>query len=801
MMDAVLQDLRFAFRLILRAPVLSVATVVTLALGIGLNAGVFTIVNGMLLRPRVTADPSSFVRLQPVYSGPRAPRQDGSRFTTADYLALRDRTTTLRTLAGWTVVHSRFGPESVETLSLLVSCNFFDVYGLDHLERGRTFRTEECEPPARPVTVISDEVWRRHFGADPDVLGKPLLLDRQPFTIVGITPPDFPGRVRGEGIWVPYTNQAALMQGTSFYDDAGTAWLWAEGRLAEDASRAAAEAEVNVVMRQQDELSPGRASAIEVTNGAMIHDPAVAPVAVYIVPLVLGSVGLVLLIACANVALLLLSRAAARRREIAVRLAIGCGRGRLVRMLLTESVVFAALGMPLSAWIAWQVPAALRALIPMMPFYPMQLDARVFVYLATASLIAGIGAGLTPAIESARLRLASTIGAADTLSGGQVSRSRNTLIAAQVAMSLVLLAGTALLLRVEAALRAPDPTVDATHVLVANYDPPPLASASTFAATTARLAALAGVRSVAFARGSNGELGGEGTPMSVRGASGGVRRVAMNVVSPSYFDTLNRSIVQGRALRDEDGRSPITPVVVSETLARLWWPRGGAIGAVLETQDRHSYEVVGVVRGDQPLAGGSFDPMQAYTLAGPNPSRGLLVVRFEGDAQPLRVAVREALRNLGPASSSEPTTLAAANASMAATFMPLVDMVGTVGVTAIVLALVGIYGVVSFSVGRRTREIGVRIALGATRADIMRLVLTTGARPIAAGLACGLTLAVPGAIALSRIFERTPVPLRAGDPLPYIVVAVLLALAALLAMSLPARRAAAVPASVSLRAE
>jgi predicted permease len=800
-MNGVTQDLRFAFRLIRKTPVVSIATIVTLALGVGLNAGVFTVLDGMLFRARVTSDPGSFVHVQPVYSGSGAPRHEAPQLTTRDYQALRDRATTVDPLAAWTVIHARQGAEAANSLTLLVSCNFFTVYGLDRLERGRTFRPEECEPPAAPVAVISDEVWRRYFDADPAVLGKPLLLDRQPFTIVGVTPAAFPGRVRGEGIWVPYTNQPALRQGVSLFDDPRAAWLVVEGRLKRGVTRETAQAELGVLMRQQDTLAVDRTTAVALNNGAFIHDPAVAPVAVFVVPLVLGSVGLVLLIASGNVALLLLSRAVTRRREIAVRLAIGCSRGRLLRMLLSESVLFALLGVPLSAWIASQVPAAMRALIPAMPFYPMQLDLAVFSYLAAASLAAGVAAGATPIVESLRQRLAPSLGGHDALAGAGRTRARSVLIAGQIAMSVVLLSGTALFLRVEAALLAPDPSVDAAHLLVANYDPPPTAPTTAYATTVARLAALPGVVAVAYGHGSTGELGGEGTPLSVRGASAPIRRVAINLVSPNYFDTLNRRIVQGRALRDEDGRAAAAGAVVSQALADAWWPRGGALGAILETPEHDLLDVVGVVRGDLALAGASFDPMQLYIVAPAAPPSGQFVLRFSGDLRTLQAAARDALRDLGPGSAALPTTLAAADAASAATFMPLVDMAGTLAVTAIVLALVGIYGVVAFAVGRRTREIGVRMALGATGAQVTRMILATGLRPIAVGLAVGFVLVVPGAIALSRVFEHTPVPIRAGDPVPYAIVGLVLAAASLLTMLVPARRAMRVAPSVSLRTE
>jgi hypothetical protein len=366
-METLTRDLRFALRLIRKTPALSLATIVTLALGIGLNAGVFTVLSGLVLRPRVEVDPGSFVHLQPEYSGTNVPRHESPAFSTRDYLAMRDRTTTLRALAAWSVVHGQLGEQApAGALALLVSCNFFDVYGLDHLERGRTFRPDECAQPGAPVVIISDRLWHRRFGGAADILNTPLVINRQPLTIVGVTPPDFPGNLRGEGIWIPYSMTPVFFRAADPFTDPATAWLWVDGRLKPGVSRAAATSELNVEMRRQDSLTPGRVSAVAVTDGALIHDPIVRPVAMFIVPLILGSVGLVLLIACGNVTLLLLSRAVARQREIAIRLAIGCSRGQLTRMLLTESVLFAALGIPLSVWLAWQAPGVMRKLIPQM---------------------------------------------------------------------------------------------------------------------------------------------------------------------------------------------------------------------------------------------------------------------------------------------------------------------------------------------------------------------------------------------------------------------------------------------------
>jgi putative ABC transport system permease protein len=807
MMDSLGRDLRFALRLIRRTPALSIATVVTLALGIGLNAGVFTVLSGLMLRPRVTVSPDSFVHLQPAYTGTNVPRMESPQFSTRDYLALRDRTTTLSSVTAWTVRGTRIGERApFRELTLLVSCGFFEVYGLDRFERGRGFRPEECSGSAVPVAIISDEFWRRYLEADPDILEKPLVVNGRPFTIVGVTPPAFPGRLRGEGVWLPYAWESSLARGSSAFADPGTAWLWVDGRLKPGATTAAAVSELNVLMRQQDTLVPGRVSAVTVNNGALIHEPAVRPVAMFVMPLVLGSVGLVLLIACGNVTLLLLSRAVARRREIGIRLAIGCSRRRLVQMLLTESVLLAAFGMPLSIWIAWQAPGVMSRSFPMMPTYPMNPDATVFSYLVAASLVAGLTAGLAPAIESLRQRLTPMLAGQEITRIGRRRGIRDVLIAAQIGMSLVLLAGTVVFLRGERAIALRDPAVDAAHVMLVTYEPPPETSAAIMPVMSARLQQLPGVRSTAYISGiGDGSIYGDAPSLNVRGHSIEARRIVpITAVSATYFDVMREPMLQGRGFAGmiaAGNGATVSPLVISDALARLWWINGSAIGAELEANDGRRFEVVGVVHADVAFSAGTADSIMAWALAPAAPQSGTFFIRFDGDASTLQSAVHEVLREMTPNAAAVPTTLAAADADLASRFMPFVKMVGSLGVTAIVLALVGIYGVVSFAIGRRTREIGVRMALGATRFDIARMVLSSSAPPIATGIAAGLVLLVPAAIALTRVFANAPVPLHPTDPVPYAGVAVLLALVAFATILVPAKRASGVPPSEALRTE
>jgi predicted permease len=804
--DALARDLRFAVRLIRRAPALSIATIVTLALGIGLNAGVFTVLSGLLLRARVTVMPQTFVHLQPAYADTNVPRQGSPQFSTRDYLAIRARATTLGLVAAWTVRDTRIGErEPFRELTQLVSCGFFEVYGVDRFERGRGFRPEECSERPVPVAVIADEFWHRHLDGDPDVLDKPLVIDGRPFTIVGVTPAAFPGRLRGEGVWIPYAWEPAISRGAAAFDDPATAWLWVDARLKPRATSAAAISELNVLMRQQDALVPGRLSAITVNNGALIHEPPVRPVVMFVMPLVLGSVGLVLLIACGNVTLLLLSRAVARRREIGIRLAIGCSRGRLVQMLLTESVLLALLGMPLSVWLAWQAPGVMRRSFPMMPTFPMNPDAAVFGYLAAASLLAGLTAGLVPAIESLRQRLTPMLAAQDVMAGISGRRGiRDVLIAAQIGMSLVLLAGTVLFLRAERAIALRDPAVDAAHVMIVPFEPPRGTSATLLPAMSARLRQVPGIRSIAYVAGGGGEFG-DAPLMNIRGHSLETRRIVpLTVVSASYFDTMRQPMLQGRGfagMTATPDAATVRPLVISDALARLWWTNTSAVGAELEASDGRRFEVVGVVHADVAFSAGTADSIMAFALAPLAPASATFFIRFDGDVATLRSAVHGVAREMTPNAAVLPTTLAAADADIARKFMPFVEMVGSLGVTAIVLALVGVYGVVSFAVGRRTREIGVRMALGATRVDIARMVLSSSAPPIAFGIATGLVLLIPATIALTRVFRYTPVPLHPTDPIPYAVVALTLALVAFGTMLVPARRASGVPPSVALRTE
>src|SRR5262245_1651856 len=316
-------DVRYGLRALGRNPVLSLATVLTFTLGIGINSGVFTILNGVLLRARVEKAPDSFAHVAAQYAGDAGRGVLEWGISTDDFRAYQARVQSLDQLAAWSIGRSSIGPDDpTRTLVMPVTCNFFSLYGLERPTLGRLFRAADCERPgAQAVVVLSEALWRSRFDADPKLVGTDLLLNHQPFTIVGITPARFSGQLRGPGVWVPYTMQAAFFGGQDFFRDGSVRWLTLEGRLRPGYTRAAAQADLAVIARQQDRLLPGRTTTIAVTNGSFVQEPATRAQMLWAGPLILAAVLLVLLLACTNVTMLFLSRAVARQREIAIRLA------------------------------------------------------------------------------------------------------------------------------------------------------------------------------------------------------------------------------------------------------------------------------------------------------------------------------------------------------------------------------------------------------------------------------------------------------------------------------------------------
>jgi len=813
-METLVEDVRYGLRCLKRSPLLACATVLTLTLGIGLNTGVFTMLNGMLLRARVEKDPDSFAHVSAQYSYDAGQSHLDGAISVADLRAYQAGGRTMDHLAAWGIGRSTFGPDDpTQWLVLPVTCNFFALYGLEQARMGRLFRAEECaKPGAEPVVVIGEELWRSHFGSDPQILGAVIRLNHQPFTVIGVTPAHFSGQLRGPGVWIPYTMQPPFFGGRDFFRESSVQWLMLEGRLKPGETRAAAQAELSVIARQQDRLQPGRKTTIFVTNGSFVQEPSQRAQMLWIAPLIMGALTLILLLACANVTMLMLSRAAARQREIAIRLSLGAGRKRLLRMLLTESLLLAVVAGAISAWIAGRVPAAMEKFIPGMPHYPMAPDMLVFAYLSAITLLAGTMAGLAPAAESLKVDLTASLKGQEGFFGSSRGRTRGFLVGAQVAMSLVLLTGAGLFVRAEMTVFSENPGFETRRVFLFSLRTPsppytPVSSVALYRTVEQRLRALPGIQSVCLASSppfSNDEGRGPEEEVRLPGqAKGTGLRAGVNIVSPFFFETLGIPIERGRAFRE--GETPVkgasSPVVVSEALARALWPARDPLGQPLRDADDGLLEVVGVARDVKSQRFGALDGPYLYRVRDPRAYGDSIMARFQGDPAPLQLAIRNLLREMDRELLPRIGTLESVMQTFAAIFWKGAEMVLFLGAVAMVLAVAGIYGVVAFGVSRRAREMSIRIALGATRADIILSVIASGVRPILIGLSVGLLLAVLGAGVLAQALRATPVSLNVSDPVAYAAVALLLVFTALAAMCGPALRAARADPSHALRQE
>jgi predicted permease len=840
-MKSLLQDLRFGTRALVKRPGFTLVAVVTLALGVGVNTALFTVFDALALRPLPLKDPARLVNVYGLDAkGARRPL-----YSYADYLDYRERAASFEGLAAMNkaavplgedapVAHGDIPSADVQYAPLqLVSGNYFRVLGAG-LALGRAFSAEESERPgAQPVIVLSEWFWRRHFGADTSVAGKTLKLRGETFTVVGVaergfvgTSPDAPAG------WVPLmTRDLLLPEGSWNYGrwlterDADSFTL--VGRLKPGVSRERAAAEVALVARglATEYAGEGRKTAATVESGMTFFRltaetlPLVAPLAV--------AVGFVLLIACANVANLLLARAASRRKEIGVRLALGATRARLVRQLLTESLLLSALGGAAGLLLAvWTLDALYPFVLSSLPLpaglkesFALELapDFRVFGFTLLASLAAGLAAGLAPALQSSKTDLTDALKEEAASQGGRVARSRlrSALVVTQVAVCMTLLVGAGLLVRNALNLSALDTGLDTKHVLSAAVGLKKGAGerrneAEARRLLAERLRALPGVVSVAQAYAQplagappvtnvSTEGGGAGAGAATTGAN-------YNLVSADFFDALGLRVVRGRAFNEAEANSGARVVVVSESAARRLWPGEDALGKRLAIDAARAdsksgpappFEVVGVARDTRSGWVWRKDETFLYMPLRPGGAQGsYLLLKTEGDPRALGAAVRREAARLGGLLVSV-RGVEDSLEFQAAPFRALALVAGFLGALAMLLAGVGLYGVVAFLVSRRTREIGIRVALGARPRNVIGLFLRQGGRLVAAGLLLG----VLGGAAVSRMLASALVDLSPLDPLTFFAVSLFLASVALAACYVPARRAAKVDPMEALRYE
>jgi predicted permease len=817
-MDTILQDIRYALRMLRKAPGASAVAILSLAIGIGINTTVFGWIRGVLLNPMPgVSDSQHLVTIETV--APSGTLIDNSY---PDYQAWRDKATLfdgaiafkerpLGFMAG--AGDEAAGAEPV--WALLTSGNYFDVLGVKPA-LGRFFEGEEQSDTfdAHPVAVLSHTMWQTRFGGDPAVLGRTITLNRQAYTVIGVTPENFYGTITGLrfDLFVPLTMQASLTGGSQWLTIRRARPLYLFARLKPDVTIEQARTEIASIAAAQAREFPDSNQNISATLLPLGQARRGAQQALGPLLRILMAVGcLVLLIVCANVANLQLARAAARRREIGVRLGLGATRGRLVQQMLTEGLVLGAtagvLGALLSAWLV----DTLRFLLPFVEYplvLPSGIDGRELIFAGIVSVAASVLFALAPALRASASGVLATMNGRHT-DDPQSSRLGALLVGAQVALAVVTLAGAGLLVRSFENARRANPGFDARGVLLAGIN----LSTGGYSRDAAllflgrvieRMRTVPGARAVSLAEDVPlGFNGGSWEDLAIDGyvpGPGENMKIYRNLVSPGYFDTMGIPIVEGRDVSDADTRTTASVAVVNQTFARRYFGTSSPVGRRFTGWGR-PITIVGVVADSkyhqltetaQPYF---YVPLRQFFSA----STGVaLHVRSDGVPQAIAPIVREALRELDPrmppplmTTLADYTSAAYFTQRLAATLLTILASL------ALALSAVGLYSLIAYAVARRRREIGVRMALGATRGSILRLVVGRGLLLVAGGIAAGIVLA----LAVTRALESLLFGVSALDMAALTSAVALLTAVACVASYIPARRASRIEPMSALRTD
>jgi predicted permease len=790
--DAV-RDVRYSARQFRRSPQVGLAAVVTLVIGIGLNSVAFSVLNGLAFRPQVSHDPASFVHTYSTVTGDAQRLWHGTptKGTLETYDALRTGARTLSAVTGsvWTT----FTIQDVQAMRLrgkFVTCNYISAH-MGPMLRGRGFAESDCSTAAEPVAVLSQLSWTTRFQRDPAIVGRTLNLNNRLVTVIGIAPDDVVGEPLTPLILVPYT------QGPSEYfrdPPSRHAWLDLSGRLVPGRSREEANAEVNVIANALDRLHPGRTTKILVTNGALSAIPGSGRGSPPIMELVLSGMLLVLMMVCTNVTTLLLARVEARRHEMQVRLSLGASRARLLRQLLTESLVLALSAGTLSLIVAYRLPRPIAQLLTEYPIgASFVVDWRVLTYTAGLSLTAACAIGLSPAFASLRLPVASRLFAKAADGAHTTTFLRGMLIAEQLAISLALLVGMGLILRSQNQLLKPDLPYDPTTVLVANIDLRSLEyshynALAFYDRLVPRLQKLPGIRLVAVS--SLPLFQGQQRIVLKRDMNGAAgMSVHVRTVSSSYFAMTGVRLVSGRLFSREEERMirRPTPIIVSDALARTLALRSDDVGRDLNLVDGRVVRLVGIVSDTSSVQPGKRDENMLYQSTGTGDmATASVLMTFTGNPQMLVPLVRRELQALEPQLFASMETVAVTIAQESERYAAVVKLTAIPAGLSVFLSIVGIFGVTAFVVAQRRRELGIRSALGAQPQNLVTMLLLSLRWPFLAGLTLGALLA----ITLTRLLQRGNLitDMAFADPWAY-GSALLLLLCATAATFVPAFRA------------
>ncbi len=812
-METLIQDIRYGLRLMIKRPGFTTVAVIVLALGVGANTAIFSVVNAVLLRRLPYRDPS---RLVMVWENNRNRGRSRNVISPANFLDWRDQNSVFEDMAMF--IDFRFNLTSVddpeELPAQIAQVNLFDVLGAT-AELGYTFAPENSERGHNNVVILSHGLWQRRFGGDRDVIGKTMLLNGEANTIIGVMSPDFQLYVKQGSqigkpvdLWLPWTyNPRARVR-------AGRAWM-SVARMKPGVTLEQAQSDLDSIAARFEEQYPEFDKGWGVTV-VPLREQLVGDVKTPLL-ILLGAVGFVLLIACANVANLLLARAASRQKEIAVRTALGAARVRVIRQLLTESVLLALVGGAAGLLIAKWGTDSLVALSPkdLLGIDRIALDSRVLLFTAGVSLITGLIFGMAPALAASRTNLNETLkeGGRDSGGGGS-QRVRGVFVVAEVALALVLLIGCGLMIKSLWRLQAVSPGFDTSKLLTARLLLPPTAGSryasdsqrtQFFKQLVERLQSLPGVRDAtaidALPFGGPGSATGFTITGEPEPAPGEKPVCDVRVIEPNYFELMRIPLLEGRGFTEREATQVSRVVIVNKALADRYFP-DSAIGkkiAIEMSDNPVPSEIIGVV-GDVKYAGLDVDVRPMAYWPHPELARAFmtLVLRTESDPMTLAGALRREVQALDP---NQPVAdlrtmdqlLSSSIARMKFSAMLLVVFAGV----ALVLAAVGIYGVMAYSVEQRTHEIGIRMALGAGRGDVVAMVVRQGMMLAIIGVAIGLG----AAWALTRFLSTLLYQVSATDKTSFLSISIALGIVALAANLIPAYRATKVDPMVALRYE
>ncbi len=820
-MENLIKDIRYGVRMLMKNPGVTLVAVITLALGIGANTAIFSGVSAFLMRPLNVPDAGGLVRPMEI-SEDRGPSDE---FSYPDFLEYRNQATSFSGMAAEDMISAAVDAENQSDViwGQVVSANYFDVLQVKPI-LGRSFLPDEDKTSgANAVVVLSHSFWQRRLAGDANIVGKTVQLNNRAYQVIGVAPEYFAGTKFALALdfWTPMSMAEDLRRDPGVLAERGSHWMNIIGRLKPGVSMEQASAEFDTISTRLNQAYPdNRATTTqarvlpeiegrwEEMGGVFKSAGAIA----------MAIVGLILLIACANVANLMLARAAARRKEIGIRLALGANRARLVRQLLTESLLLSIAGGALGLLLAFWVTDLMEGFIPILEYNIVKnffaLDSRALVFTLIVSLATGLVFGLAPAWHSSNPDLVPVLKGEAEATQRKKRRAfglRNVLVVAQVALSLVVLVCGGLFIKSFRKAQTMDPGFDNANGLIVSLSPTLIGyedeqSRQFYKHALERVSTVPGVEAVSFARtlplgdssNSNGPILKEGETLA-KGSAG--RVIMTTVISPGYFKTMQIPIVEGRDFDDRDQAKTQRVVVVNQKMAEMLWPGESAVGKriFIGVDSRDAWEVVGVARtGKYRTLAEDPKPFFYYSTGQRRPSPMAMVVRANVDPRSLVGAIRGQVQAIdrrvplsGVKTMDDHKTYALWAPNMAASFSV------AFAVVAILLSAVGLYSVMAYVVSQRTREVGIRMALGANRSDVMKMITRQGMRLAAIGVVIGLLLS----LALAQVLSSLLIGISGYDVTTFILVPVLLSAVALVACYLPARRATKVDPLVALRYE